>query len=379
MTGGRADRTSWRRDLSRSLPGSPLWALRLDRGAGRAAAPSSRIGRPPMEIATCDSVIDDAGDRGRTAWRRPMWASAEGRATAPASSDRRWLAGDLPAGSGDPDRPRRGRTKAAPFEQAGVGAVPASSFVGRSPEQIHHESGRSPPGAAGPDTTPAARRVPGGVGAAARGVRPRPRPPGISSGKRRSARAAAMSDTRVAARSSRTRRSRFPLRQFPRRRPPRDLSARWRRSTTDAAGAGRGQAAWRWYMNKATVVVDAAGGAGGGGGGGGGGGPGVLGRLPPVDDPRRRDQDRRRQRRGHRTRRPTTKTVDMTPAVGSSSQTKVPSKAASGSGPRESSNPSTFYREVAISRDRLRSPPMAGPGGHGPVATYPAGSATLVA
>jgi hypothetical protein len=69
----------------------------------------------------------------------------------------------------------------------------------------------------------------------------------------------------------------------------------------------------------------------------------------------------------------------MPPAVASTPPTKVTPRAASKSGPKESSNPNTFYREVAISRDRLRPPPVAGPGGHGPVATSPAGSATFVA
>jgi hypothetical protein len=41
-------------------------------GTGRAAAPSSCTGCRLLEISACEPVIDDAGARGRTAWRRPL-------------------------------------------------------------------------------------------------------------------------------------------------------------------------------------------------------------------------------------------------------------------------------------------------------------------
>ena len=69
----------------------------------------------------------------------------------------------------------------------------------------------------------------------------------------------------------------------------------------------------------------------------------------------------------------------MPPAAASSSPTKVSPNAASGSCPKESSNPNSVSDELAVSGRRFRQSPMAGPGGHGPVATFPAGSATLVA
>jgi hypothetical protein len=174
----------------------------VDRGAGRAAAPSSRSTRPPMEISVCESGIDDAGGRwtdsgsaadegtgGNRGRHRdvlpphlpsnidrpdtrstPVAARADderiiriektgvGAASEPSPTGR--CPGRFPSHvegidmASDGGRTTRGR---AAENAVMPGAAPASSSVSRSPERIHPEFGRSPPGAAGPDTTPAAR------------------------------------------------------------------------------------------------------------------------------------------------------------------------------------------------------------------------------
>ncbi len=64
---GVGRRLIWGRERGRWHDGrrySAVEAMVDDRGAGRAAAPSSRTGRPPMEISTRESEIDEAGGRG---------------------------------------------------------------------------------------------------------------------------------------------------------------------------------------------------------------------------------------------------------------------------------------------------------------------------
>jgi hypothetical protein len=63
----------------------------------------------------------------------------------------------------------------------------------------------------------------------------------------------------------------------------------------------------------------------------------------------------------------------------SSPSTKAMPTTASMLGRKESAFSITISGEGAVSRRQLRPPQVEGPGGHGPMATFPAGSATLVA
>jgi hypothetical protein len=130
-------------------------------------------------------------------------------------------------------------------------------------------------------------------------------------------------------------------------------------------GAGRGQAARHWYMNKATVVLAAAPAS-------------SVGRhssMAPsaawesetaatrADDAAAADDEHG----GYDSGQGIVAVHQDHPEDGLQPNPKAPSV------------PGSFNGEVAFDRRRVRPPPVAGPGGHGPVASFSAGSATGMA